>query len=393
MVQSWSEKRFRILVAILMAAGFTQGLLIPLLSTLLEQQGVSSSINGLNTAALYLGILLFAPISGWLVPRWGYRKVIVTGVVMATVAFFLFPLTTSMMAWVFLRFIVGSGDSMLHYATGLWITSTCPSQIRGRRISQYGLSYGLGFGLGPLGINLLSFGQWVPFVVMGMLLVGVLALAMMLEAGAPPTEKKEQRDRAQLGEIYRLGLVALCPAILYGFLEACLSGSFPVYGLREGLSTAWISALLSAFVWGSLLFQIPLGILSDRFGRKQVLMTVCTLGAVGMSLVPFFMGRPTILLVLFALTGGLIGSLFSLGLAFLSDILPPSLLPEANAIATAHFSVGSMVGPYIGGTLIQYWGGGSMFYFLAFALLAFVLLALFYRPSGKAGSHVASKAA
>lgn len=392
MVQSWSEKRFCILVVIVMAAGFSQGLLIPLLSTMLEQQGVSSSINGLNTAALYLGILLFAPISGALVPRWGYRSVIVTGLVMATVAFFLFPLTTSMMAWLLLRFVVGSGDSMLHYATGLWITSTCPAPIRGRRIAQYGLSYGLGFGLGPLGMNLLSWGQWVPFVVIGMLLIGVLVLTLWLEAGAPPAEKKQRRDRGQWVEIYRLGLVALCPAVLYGLLEACLSGSFPVYGLREGLSTAWISALLSAFVWGSLLFQIPLGMLSDRFGRKRVLMTVCTLGSVGMSLVPFFMDRPVVLLVLFALTGGLIGSLFSMGLAFLSDILPPTRLPQANAIATVHFSVGSMVGPYIGGTMIQYWGGGSMFYFLAVSLLGFVLLALFYRPDSKSDSQVSSQA-
>lgn len=56
MVHQWSQIRFRILLVIIALTGMTQGLLIPLLTTLLEQKGVSSSINGLNAAALYLGM-------------------------------------------------------------------------------------------------------------------------------------------------------------------------------------------------------------------------------------------------------------------------------------------------------------------------------------------------
>jgi len=67
------------------------------------------------------------------------------------------------------------------------------------------------------------------------------------------------------------------------------------------------------------------------------------------------------LLGLFGLIGGLLGSLYSLGLAYLADLLPSSHMPEANAIAGAHFSVGCMMGPYAGGLLIHYIGGGSLF--------------------------------
>ncbi|MDW2799471.1 MFS transporter, partial [Clostridium boliviensis] len=122
--------------------------------------------------------------------------------------------------------------------------------------------------------------------------------------------------------------VALCPAFLYGFLDASLAARFPVYGHREGLSTGWISVLLSTFVCGGLVLQMPLGMLSDRYGRKNVLMTICLLGGMGLAVVPSFSGEPAMLLGLFGLIGGLLGSLYSLGLAYLADLLPSSHMPE-----------------------------------------------------------------
>ncbi len=46
---------------------------------ILEQRGVSSSMNGLNAAALYLGILVITPFCSRLVCRWGYRDMILIG--------------------------------------------------------------------------------------------------------------------------------------------------------------------------------------------------------------------------------------------------------------------------------------------------------------------------
>jgi predicted MFS family arabinose efflux permease len=48
-------------------------------------------------------------------------------------------------------------------------------------------------------------------------------------------------------------------------------------------------------------------------------------------------------------------------------------------IASVHFSLGSMLGPYTGGLLIKGWGGHALFYLISASLVAFVLLALVYR--------------
>ena len=50
-----STFHYLILITVIVAAGISQGLLLPVLSIFLEQQGVSSGVNGLNAAALYIG--------------------------------------------------------------------------------------------------------------------------------------------------------------------------------------------------------------------------------------------------------------------------------------------------------------------------------------------------
>lgn len=57
-----SEKgRFRILVALVLISGFSQGMLLPLIAVILEQKGISSSVNGLHATGLYIGVLLASP--------------------------------------------------------------------------------------------------------------------------------------------------------------------------------------------------------------------------------------------------------------------------------------------------------------------------------------------
>ncbi|WP_339061112.1 hypothetical protein [Tepidibacillus marianensis] len=75
----WDQKRFYILVATISVSGFSQGLLLPLLSVMLEQRGIPASFNGLSSAALYIGMLIASPFMEKPVQRFGFKTIIVTG--------------------------------------------------------------------------------------------------------------------------------------------------------------------------------------------------------------------------------------------------------------------------------------------------------------------------
>ncbi|MFD2673127.1 MFS transporter [Marinicrinis sediminis] len=378
---SLTPSRIIILIVAVVFTGMSQGLLLPMLSLILEQEGVSSGVNGLHAASLYVGVFLAMFVVERIVRTYGYKRSISLGFVIVLISCLIFPLYPSMLVWVILRLLVGIGDSLLHYATQLWIVSASPKETRGRNIAFYGMSYAIGFSLGPLGINLLDIAMWLPFVTMAVCLSVALALMQLLPHDYPEPEERRGvagETKQAYGRIYRLAWFALLPALMFGYMEASLNSNFPVYGLRTGLTEQWISVLLPAVGVGSLVLQIPLGIASDRWGRKKWLVSSGGIGGLAFLSVPF-MPNEWALLACLALAGGFVGSFFSLGLAYAADLLPRSLLPKANIVASIHFSIGSIIGPNLGGMGIQWIHPASMFLMLGGMYILFVSLGLWHR--------------
>ncbi|MFS0868433.1 MFS transporter [Paenibacillus xylanilyticus] len=377
---SHSTSNYLILIIVIVVAGISQGLLLPVLSIFLEQKGVSPGLNGLNAAALYVGSFAMTLIAERLLGAVGFKKLIVGGLLFVMFPLILFPYFPDIKIWFILRLVVGIGDSALHYAAQLWVLLVTAPEKRGRYISLYGMSYGLGFSIGPLGIKLLGFGDAVPFWVLFVCMGAVLLLVLM----KLPDTKPEKAEHGQLPErrfrrSWAWAWYALIPALLYGYMEAGMNSNFPVYGLRIGLDANQISSLLPFVGIGGLFLQLPLGILSDRFGRKRVLMSAGILGGFMFMLVPVAGTHFWWTLVLLTVAGGLVGSFFSLGLAYAADILPKALLPAANVVASFHFTIGSILGPNLGGQMINWISPGSMFTLLGCMYLLFGAAGVLFR--------------
>ncbi|WP_397386850.1 MFS transporter [Paenibacillus sp. BIC5C1] len=377
---SHSTSNYLILITVIVVAGISQGLLLPVLSIFLEQKGVSPGLNGLNAAALYVGSFAMTLVAERLLGAIGFKKLIIGGLLFVMIPLILFPYFPDIKIWFILRLVVGIGDSALHYSAQLWVLLVTAPEKRGRYISLYGMSYGLGFSIGPLGIKLLGFGDAVPFWVLFVCMAAVLILVLM----KLPDTKPEKAEHGQLPEHrFRRSLAwawyALLPALLYGYMEAGMNSNFPVYGLRIGLDANQISSLLPFVGIGGLFLQLPLGMLSDRYGRKQTLMFAGITGGIIFMLVTVAGTHFWWTLVLLTIAGGLVGSFFSLGLAYAADILPKVLLPAANVVASFHFTIGSIIGPNLGGQVINWISPGSMFILLGFMYLLFGAAGILFR--------------
>ncbi|SET31920.1 MFS transporter [Paenibacillus sp. NFR01] len=378
---SESRTHYFILITVIIAAGLSQGLLLPVLSILLEQKGISSSLNGLNAAALYLGSFGMTLIAERVLGALGFKKLMAAGIALVLVTLVLFPLFPGIKIWFFLRLLIGIGDSAINYAAQLWVLLMAPAEHRGRNLSLYGMSYGLGFSLGPVGISLLRFGQPAPFIVLAVLFALILLLVGIKLPDSHPDKVEHGESQARrFGRSYSLAWYALIPALLYGYMEASLNSNFPVYGLRIGFTADQIAVLLPFAGIGGLLLQLPLGIWSDRYGRKNILIMAGTAGGIAFMLLPLAGNHFAATFVLLMIAGGLVGSFFSLGLSFAADILPRNLLPAANVVSSFHYSLGSIIGPGIGGLLLQFGFGGGVFALLGGFYILFGLTGLLFSP-------------
>ncbi|QQE77254.1 MFS transporter [Alicyclobacillus sp. SO9] len=166
-------------------------------------------------------------------------------------------------------------------------------------------------------------------------------------------------------------------------MESALTGDLPLFAQRGGLSLGAVSASLAAFVIGSLVFQFPLGHLSDGLGRKAVLIACSAVGVVLFSLLPAATGWTMLFVSLCFVVGAFLDTLFSLSLGYLSDLVGSTNFPTANQLAVTNLGLGLMTGPVVGGLTMTWLGPGGLFWTIAVLYLLFIGCALLWKPTSK----------
>src|SRR5690606_25928688 len=372
--------RFWILVAIVSISGFSQGMLLPLIAVIFEQDGVSSALNGLSATGLYVGTLIIAPFMEPQLRKFGYKPLILVGGGLVILSLLLFPLWKSVLFWFVLRILIGVGDQALHFSTQTWITSTSPQNRMGRSIAIYGMSFSIGFGSGPLFVPLVNIFEALPFIISGLLCLTAWMLVFFLKNDFPETTTSSMTARGTLSRFKAaivIGWFAFLPPLGYGFLEASLNAIFPVYALRQSIDLAMVSYMLAAFSVGAIATQLPLGDLSDRIGRRKVLLLALFGGAAAFGTASFFESNAWVTLVFFIIAGMFVGSTFSLGISYMADLMPRELLPTGNLLCGIAFSIGSLAGPIMGGLFLELTDELSFLLLIAVILLViFAIIAL-----------------
>ncbi|MEC0275050.1 MULTISPECIES: MFS transporter [Peribacillus] len=373
---------FSVLILIVGISGFSQGMLLPIIAIIFENDGISSSLNGFHAASLYIGILLISPFMEAPLRKYGYKPLIVFGGITVILSLALFPVWKSFWFWFVLRFFIGIGDHTLHFATQTWITAISPKTKRGRNLAIYGLFFSLGFMVGPLMTKLLEINQSLPFIITSILSLLAWSAVFLIRNELP--EQDDSESTSFLGtlkrftKVSRIAWVAFLLPFTFGVLEASLNSNFPVFALRSGIDLTAVSIIIPAFSAGTLLTQIPLGMISDRFGRRKTLLTILFSGFAIFTLAGIYSHSVLGLFICFMFGGMMVGSTFSLGISYMADLLPRNLLPAGNLLCSIFFSLGSIGGPFFGGLVIEHIQGGNFFYMISIMLfLVFISLALF----------------
>lgn len=378
--------KFWILTVVVAISGLSQGLLLPLISIIFEGNGISSGLNGFHATGIYIGVLLVSPFIEAPLHRFGYKPIIIVGGGIVALALLLFPLWFNLYFWFILRLLIGVGDHMLHFSSQTWIGAMSHPSKRGRNMAIYGLFFSLGFAVGPQLVNLMEINVNLPFFISGIMVIIAWGLVWFLR-NEFVAESSVIREISFFGsikrfsDVFRIAWISMIPPFVYGILETALNATFPIVGLRDGIPQAMVVTIISSFSVGTILFQVPIGILSDRIGRAKVLPIFVGVGAV-VFFVTAFVSNSIVLIGMFFVLGIFLGSMYSLGLSYMTDLTPLELLPAGNILVGMSFSLGSIIGPSATGIMIGLFGN-DVFYFVITGLLVAAFLALFFGNARK----------
>jgi MFS transporter, DHA1 family, tetracycline resistance protein len=138
-----------------------------------------------------------------------------------------------------------------------------------------------------------------------------------------------------------LGVGVILP-VLPRLVESFVGGD-----VAEG--SRWFGAFVSAYAAMQFFFAPIMGALSDRFGRRVVILTSLLGAALDYVLLAFapslswlFVGR---------VVAGITGASFSAATAYIADITPPEKRAQSFGMVGAAFGVGFVLGPAVGGVL------------------------------------------
>ncbi|MBT8397916.1 MAG: MFS transporter, partial [Gemmatimonadetes bacterium] len=160
---------------------------------------------------------------------------------------------------------------------------------------------------------------------------------------------------------------------------------FPQVAVELGIAPEAVGLLITAYALPGIVLMPVLGILADRFGRKQVLVPALVLFAVAGTACAF--ARDFRLLLVFRFFQGMGGaSLGSLTATLVGDLYKGRELAEAMGYKASTLSLGSAVYPALGGALAVFgWYVPFALPVLGLGVAAAVLLKLETPPAKDRG--------
>lgn len=187
-------------------------------------------------------------------------------------------------------------------------------------------------------------------------------------------------------ETYTLVLPVYVPTLLLSIGTGILIPTLPLYADSFGVSLSLVSLAVAAAGMGTLIGDVPAGMMLERFGRKPVMVggTIClSLATLALVLLQFFP-----MLVLLRLVAGIGTAMWNISrMAYLTDAVP--IRDRGRALSTfgGVSRIGVFVGPAIGGVIGQQYGLAAPFYVsAATAAIATIISIIYIKESRHADS-------
>jgi len=364
-------------IATITAAAFllqgANGLLQALLPLRMQADGLTITDIGYVAAAYGLGFALGCMLAPPLVRTVGHIRAYASLAAVAASVVLAFEIAQSPLAWLVLRGVSGMALAGLFTVIDSWVSSTATANNRGRVIALYLVATKIALVLSPLAIGL------APVESAGLLMLMAAAMSLsLIPISATPTREPRAPTRVKLAipSLFRLAPSAVLGAFAVGLVNGPVIAVAPVYGVAAGLAPAQAALLLLAVQAGSLVFQWPLGWLSDRVDRRRVIagLFLSTALACGAIVAASLADLPPIALVLgFGLYGGLALCIYAVCVAHACDLVAPeAIVPTVSSLLVC-WAIGATLGPLPATALMQQVGPQALFLYVGAICLVLAL--------------------
>jgi MFS family permease len=357
--------------------GLTLGLTLPVLALAMNKVGASVTLVGLNTLLANLAALIASALTPVAITRIGGKRTITWGLLFAGITLALLGIAVDIPAFFVFRIINCFIFGVIFVATETFVISMSDPDRRARNMGIYGMAMAAGAALGPIfGFTLFERSTELPFISGGVVcVVSIIVFALFFR----PEKLYEDKSKSILSPLTIA--LPLGAAVIFGFIFEGIISLMPLYLQDINFPPRAMGYIITSFELGAISLQYPLCFLADKFGKKGYLNIVYFLTGIGFFAVPMFSTLQIIIFLSFVI-GGLISSIYPVGMAIAGDDVKKGDYPQVAAYMCIGFSVGAMAGPFILSVAMDRFGYEFLFY-----VSGAVLIALSIQPLWKVFSR------
>jgi len=353
----------------------------PLSPLLAQKLGAPPVIIGLIVASVTItGIFVKLP-SGALSDIFGFRRLMLVGGVVKMVGPFLYLPVNAFLELIPIRLFHGLATATYAPAAAAWVAAIDPKN-RARRLGIYSAAENIGVLLGPTFGGLVLYYTLndfsLAYVISGV--IGTLAflglLSLPSDRQARPTPKAENREILRRLRTGILEILHTRPIILTSVMESfmflgigTMQAFLPLYVISVHQTTLGIAVIFAAQGAASLLSRPTMGDLSDRIGRKPVILIGLISCTIGLAVIPHLESLVGLALMS-ALFGFGWGSVTPSTSALIADLCKEQQLGSAMGVFGSIWDTGHATGPILAGILVGAIGYGGAFGIVALLILA-----------------------
>ena len=349
-----------------------------------EIEDFSTFNMSLVMSAYFVGFLGGSKLAPELIRRVGHVRVFAALASFISAVLILFPSITEVWAWVLLRVVIGFCFSGVYVTAESWLNNATTSENRGQALSLYMIVQMGGIVTAQALLALGDPAGFILFVIPSVLVSLSFAPILLSISPTPPFATTKPMN---LVELYKSSPTGFVGMFLSGGMFAAQFGMAAVYGAQAGLSVSEIGTFVGAIFLGGLLFQYPVGWVSDRIDRRVLILGCSAVGAVAClagGLLPATL--PVVITVGFIM-GGMGNPLYSLLIAYTADFLDYEDMAAASGGLIFINGLGAIMGPVAIGALMTAIGPRGFWFFVSFLMFALAGYAA-YRMTRRAAPTV-----
>ena len=328
------------------------------------EKGFSEGQIGILGSSHFLGFF----IGCWWAPRVmgsvGHSRAFAVFTSMGAIGMLGHTLLVDPMAWAVMRVASGLCVAGCYTVIEAWLQAKATNANRGRTMGVYRMvdisaSLGAQMMIGALA----TVETYLAYNLLTLFCCASL-LPLALTKASPPITKSAPRLRPLLA--LNRSPLAVFAVVVTGLTNSAYRMVGPIYGSELGLNALQIGLFLAGFVLGGAISQYPAGWLADKFDRRWVVIAL-SIAALLSCTISFFAVGVEQVIIASCLFGFITVPIYSVATAHAHDFASSDERVELSAALLFYFAIGAIASPIVAAMLIQKFGAGAFFAFIAAA--------------------------